>query len=326
MRNGTRQNWAPPKHISLMNGKPTFLLGISYFSALGASDDVVRKDLTEMKRFGFNWLRVWVTWNGYNNNISAVNGDGSPREPYLTKLKRLVAECNRRGLVVDVTLSRGGGVPPHLASLKDLNHAVETVVTELKPYENWYLDLANERNVGDSRFVSFEELKQLRATARRLAPALLVTASQGGDIGRDELREYLRTVQVDFICPHRPRDAGSPAQTASKTREYLAWMQDFGRTVPINYQEPMRRDMATGSQPPKTSLPIWRVRGQEAQQAGASTTAAAERPGTRGRVAPLICARVPSLNTWMTRNENPFAVCPASRRLRRNLKQRGNDR
>jgi hypothetical protein len=50
---------------------------------------------------------------------------------------------------------------------------------------------------------------------------------------------------VDFISPHRPRDADSPAQTESKSREYLAWMKELGRVVPVHYQEPMRRGYST---------------------------------------------------------------------------------
>ena len=42
-----------------LNGKPAFLYGISYYGALGASEETVRRDLADMKRHGFNWLRVW---------------------------------------------------------------------------------------------------------------------------------------------------------------------------------------------------------------------------------------------------------------------------
>ena len=224
-----------------VNGRSAFLVGISYYAGLGATEAVLRRDLATIKRDGFRWLRVWAVCDFYDNDVSAVDGSGNPREPYLTRLKTLVAACDRQGLIVDVTLTRGSGAAPHLASLTDLNRAVETVVTELKPYRNWYLDLANERNVGDRRFVSFDELKPLRETVRRLDPDRLVTASEGGDIGRDELRDYLLTARVDFVCPHRPRDRNSPAQTEAKTRELLAWMKEMGRVVPVHYQEPLRR-------------------------------------------------------------------------------------
>ncbi|PYK01048.1 MAG: hypothetical protein DME23_05175 [Verrucomicrobia bacterium] len=84
-------------------------------------------------------------------------------------------------------------------------------------------------------------MKQLRELARRLDPGLLVTASDGGDLPSDELREYLETVKVEFISPHRPRDAQSPTQTEAKTKEYLAQMKQIGRVVPVHYQEPFRR-------------------------------------------------------------------------------------
>ena len=225
-----------------LNGTPTFLYGISYYGALGAPGAFIRRDLAEMKEHGFNWIRVWATWAAFSNNVAAVEADGSPREPFLAKLKDLVAECDRRGMVVDVTFSRGNGVtgPPKLQSQEAHRRAVETIVTTLKPWRNWYLDLANERNVRDQRFVSFAELKELRAVVKRLDPRRLVTASAGSDISRDELREYLTTVGVDLVCPHRPRDAASPKQTEAKSREYLAWMEGIGRVVPLHYQEPLR--------------------------------------------------------------------------------------
>ena len=226
-----------------INGKPKFLYGMSYYGALAAPEDFIRRDLDDMQRYGFNWIRVWANWRGFDADASAVDGEGRPIAAGLEKLKALVRECDRRGMIVDVTFSRGNGVSgsPRLQTLEAHRRAVETVVNALKPRRNWYLDLSNERNIGDKRFTSFKDLKQLRASARQLDPMLLVTASQGGDISRDELREYLETAGVDFITPHRPRDADSPARTESKSREYLSWMRELGRVVPVHYQEPMRR-------------------------------------------------------------------------------------
>src|SRR5437667_7278755 len=50
-----------------LNGRPTFLLGISYYGALSASEEVWRQDLADIKRYGFNWIRVWATWNSFSN-------------------------------------------------------------------------------------------------------------------------------------------------------------------------------------------------------------------------------------------------------------------
>lgn len=219
-----------------IDGKEQFLLGASYYGGLGAPDEFIDRDLDDLKRLGFNWIRVWATWDAFENNVSAVNPDGTPREPYLSKLKTLVGKADRRGMVVDVTLSRGKLLPDQASHLK----AVETLAKALKPYRNVYLDLANERDVRDARFVDFPELRALRDRVKEIAPKRLVTAS--GGVSSDDLGRYLFEAQVDFICPHGERRAGAAQETASRTREYLAWMKELGRLVPVHYQEPFRRD------------------------------------------------------------------------------------
>jgi hypothetical protein len=232
-------------HFTL-NGKRTFMLGFSYYGALGASEDFIGQDLDAFQRRGFNWLRVWATWSSHGRDVSAVDVKGEAREPFLGKLQWLLAECDRRKMVVDVTLTRGEArskaEPGRLPNFAAHQQAVSTLVNALKPYRNWYLDLANEHDVRDARFVSTEELRKLREQVRRLDPDLLVTASFGGhDLNREDLREVLQRVGVDFVAPHRPRDAGSPKQTEVMTRTCLARMRELGRNVPINYQEPFRR-------------------------------------------------------------------------------------
>ncbi|MGQ9523412.1 MAG: hypothetical protein ACUVTZ_01100 [Armatimonadota bacterium] len=221
----------------ILDGKKTFLLGASYYAGLGASDADLQRDLADLRRYGFNWIRVWATWAAYGKDVSAVNPDGSAREPYMGRLKRLVAEANRRGIVVDVTLSRGSGLPTQAAHLK----AVELIARELRGFRNVYLDLANERNIRGARYVPFEDLRELLRAAKRVNPDLVITASHAGDVSKDELREYLNTVGVDFIAVHRPRRKSSSEETEAKTREYLAAMKELGREVPVHYQEPFRR-------------------------------------------------------------------------------------
>jgi hypothetical protein len=229
-----------------LEGEPTFLLGISYYAGLGAPKDFIRQDLDDMQRRGFNWLRVFATWGAFGRSIAAVDAQGQPRQPFFDKLQWLVAECDRRGMVVDVTLSRdkegnNGGLPNFEAH----RQAVETLVGALKEHRNWYLDLANEHDVGDARHVPPAELKELRELVRRLDPSRLVTASFGGhDLSEDDLREALLTVGVDFVAPHRPRNPESPGQTEAKTRATLATMKKIGRAAPVHYQEPFRRGYA----------------------------------------------------------------------------------
>lgn len=235
-----------------LNGRPEFLLGASFYGGLGASDEVRGADLDKLKQQGFNWVRVWATWAAFGADLSAVEPTtGAARQPYLNRLEELVAECDRRGMIVDVTLSRGrsDSGPPRLPTHEAHRRAVRTIVEDLKPFRNWYLDLSNERNIGDSRYTPIDELRELRELVRHLDAGRLVTASHGGDIGRDELRAYLQDVGVDFITPHRPRDTSSPTQTESKTRESFTVMRDLGRVAPVHYQEPIRRGYDAGWQP-----------------------------------------------------------------------------
>ena len=140
-----------------LNGKVTFLYGMSYYGALGASEEFVRRDLDEIQRGGFNWIRVWANWRAFGADAAAVDGEGRPIAEGLQKLKWLVGECDRRGMVVDVSLSRANGVsgPPRLQTLEAHRRAVETLVGAFKPWRNWYLDLSNERNIQDKRFTAW---------------------------------------------------------------------------------------------------------------------------------------------------------------------------
>ena len=228
-----------------IDGKKTFLLGMSYYAGLGASDEFITKDLDDLKRDGFNWIRVWGDWAAFTNNISAVETNGAPREPYLSRLEKQVKACDERGMIVDITLAREDGPtgPPRLQSLESHQRAVETLLERLRKYRNWYLDLGNERNIRDKRFVSMEDLKKLRDTLKRLDPKRLVTASHSSD-DDDVVREmgrYLKEVRVDFLALHRPRHPKSAEQTEKATREFLEEMKKIGVIVPIQYQEPFRR-------------------------------------------------------------------------------------
>ena len=85
-----------------------------------------------------------------------------------------------------------------LQTLEAHLRAVRTLVSALKEFRNWYLDLANECNIRNDRFVSVDELMRLREEVKRLDPKRLVTASFAGDMDKETLKEFLLTVQVTF--------------------------------------------------------------------------------------------------------------------------------
>ena len=53
-----------------LNGEPTFLVGFSYYGGLGATPETLRRDFDDLQRLGFNWLRVWATWEAFGENVS----------------------------------------------------------------------------------------------------------------------------------------------------------------------------------------------------------------------------------------------------------------
>jgi len=253
-----------------VNGESVFLLGISFYGALGEPECFVTEDLDDMKRYGFNWFRVWATWAAFENDVSCVDGQGNPREPYLGKLKQLVKEANDRGLIVDVTISRWNGAAgsPRLKSIEALSRAASTILEALKTYRNWYLDTANEHNITDHRYVSFKELKEIRELVKGLDPRRLVTSSHAGDVREEELRQYLLTVRVDFVAPHRPRRASTADETQGKTIQYFNQMRTIGRVVPVHYQEPFRRGFNPERWEPKAEDFLHDL--EEARQGGAA--------------------------------------------------------
>lgn len=226
-----------------INGAPTFLLGFSYYAGLGAPAEHVRQDLDEFRAAGFNWLRVFATLSIYEDT-SAVDAAGRPREPYLGRLKALLREADRRGMVVDVTLARGASLPDQTAH----RQAVEVLTRELQPWRNAYFDLANERDLAGDGYVNMTEVADLARRVKQLDPARLLTASDC-DPDLADVQASLAIPQLDFLSPHRWRDPSTVRSSRAWTEQTLAAMRELGRVVPLHYQEPFRRGFATRWEP-----------------------------------------------------------------------------
>ncbi|MCA9041769.1 MAG: hypothetical protein KDA65_15555 [Planctomycetaceae bacterium] len=230
-----------------INGEPRFLIGASYYGGLGAPNEIRDRDLQTLKEYGFNWIRVWATWESFGENVSAFKSTGQLRPIYLQRLIELVAACDERGIIVDVTLARvnvPGQFSPaaHLSGFDAHEQAIRTLTDALRSHRNWYIDLANERDVQDFRYVPLNELQQLRNLTRGLAPKLPITASFGGhDLSLQEVRDAIHKAKFDFLAVHRPRQPGTAKRTERKTRQVLQYTIDEKKEVPVHQQEPFRR-------------------------------------------------------------------------------------
>ena len=232
----------PPLGISgamfTLDDAPAFMLGCSYYGGLGVCDEpALVADLDDLQRHGFNWIRVWATWKPYDEDTSAVTPSGEPREPYMGRLKRLCELAGERGIVLDVTVGRGD--PPFPDDLDEHRAVMRCLAKHLKPYRNVYFDVANERDVRDRRFVSTAEVATLVDEVKRIDPDRLCTASC--DLRTDDAVRFVKDGKVDFLAPHRARDAQSPSHTAQHCRELHKALREAGCLVPVLYQEPFRR-------------------------------------------------------------------------------------
>ena len=227
-----------------IDGAPVFLNGVSYYAAQSISTPAfVTADLDDMVKRGFNWIRVWVYWgpSSGGEDVSVLTHDGAIRPIYMDRLKRLIAECNSRGMIVDCSFhrnSRETGTGPrnqeeHLA-------AVRTLAKELRACRNVYFDVANERDVKDARYVSTAECGELIAAIKAIDPARLCTASCTPR-SQSDLDDLRKLGKVDFITPHLGRAEGLPARTAGTVRQFVGWMDNLGFRIPVHLQEPLRR-------------------------------------------------------------------------------------
>src|SRR5947209_4431480 len=77
-----------------LNGRKTFLLGVSYFDARSWHES----DLVGLSQRGFNLVRCWLDWDG--NGFFDAGGDLVHRRALLD----FVRACGRHGMVVDATI------------------------------------------------------------------------------------------------------------------------------------------------------------------------------------------------------------------------------
>src|SRR5690606_26718961 len=114
-----------------------YLNGVSYYGAQTISTpDFVTQDLDDMVADGFNWIRVWAFWEypDPSENVSIMTSNGVVREPYMTRLKTLITECNSRGMIVDVSLRHETGSTRYPSTLSQHLACVQTLAQHLLAY------------------------------------------------------------------------------------------------------------------------------------------------------------------------------------------------
>lgn len=238
---------SPDGRFFTLDGAPTYLKGVSYYGAQSITTASYRtSDLDDMVADGFNWIRVWGHWKTpAGEDVSVLTYDGQVREPYMTRLKALITECNSRGIIVDVTLNRDAD-GTWVGARTQAQHltCVQTLANQLLSYRNVYIDISNERDVQDGRYVSLSECGALINAIKAIDPGRLCTASST-PTSQSQLSDFRNVAKMDFICPHLCRNSGCSAQTFGTVNDYNTWMNNLGWRIPIHLQEPFRRGYTT---------------------------------------------------------------------------------
>ncbi|UCD30333.1 MAG: cellulase family glycosylhydrolase [Planctomycetota bacterium] len=248
----------PDGRFFTIDGEPTFLNGVSYYGGCSISTPSwVTADLDDMQADGFNWIRVWVIWafpyGSGGNDYACMTRSGAIREPYMSRLKTLITECNNRGMIVDCTWQRSDGSEWPSAPTNQTEHLaqVNTLTNELLPYRNVYFDLANEHNVTTrNRFVSLSECGQLIDAVHAIDPDRLCTVSKTGHGAFDtqaELNTFYTTTHCQFFAPHLGRYEDVPSLTVGTVQKCVTWMNNLGFRIPFHLQEPFREDWNTST-------------------------------------------------------------------------------
>ena len=139
-----------------INGKPTYLHGISYYGALSINKpEWLRQDLDDMRADGFNWIRVFATLDyrdigssgDYRDkDVSAIGKDGKLREPYMARLKEVIRQCEKRGMIVDCTMYRSYMGSQENQRIDQLNQRFDTVIQMLLDLSKQMLELSKQKN------------------------------------------------------------------------------------------------------------------------------------------------------------------------------------
>lgn len=260
-----------------INGSPTFLLGVSYFSCLYATDSQIVQDLDDMQSRGFNVARCWVNWPIHwsnwqtesADNCVLVKKDGTLNQTALGKLKKILALADARGIVVDATFNQDTPkktVESHMAG-------VEAAAQALTDYNNVIFDLQNETDhyydgnpiqcpvAGSSQtrpcFLTESEAGTLRGRVLNADSGRLVVASFGDEYlvddkiswgpnkNRAEAQAYVRTPgAVIAAALHCCRNGSSlPAwddATGTAADNLRSVLGCTSPKKPIYFQEPNR--------------------------------------------------------------------------------------
>jgi hypothetical protein len=241
-----------------VDGTPRFLVLVSYFDALRASDAVLDADFAWLRRHGIDGVRIFPNWwrcaevrrcgghPGADTLMAAP--DGRLRPERLARLQRVLATAARHRLVVDLSFARETVRDPQDAMLPVAQYAdaLAAALPALGPAPHVMVDLQNE--VYQNRLYAdgaAEDAPKVAALVGRLAAkGRIVFVSTNSP----EAERYVYcgvagacpagAAPSDVIAVHDAREANWHDRTPAVVRELVAMAARRGPR-PVYLQEPM---------------------------------------------------------------------------------------
>jgi hypothetical protein len=212
-----------------VDGTPKFLTFVTYFGGMGAPNVVA--DLHLMKTLGFDGFRIWPL---LDTGPQILNGDGSLRPGEMAHFLSILDQAKQERLIVDVTFTH-----EHIAGLTPANTRVglANVASAMRSYENVLIDIQNERNVQDRRFLSEPDVLSIYQAIKAVDPARIVGCSEArGDApGPATGASFVARLGLDVTMFHETRS--SDWYTFGVQQYVISALRTNGR--PAYMQEPM---------------------------------------------------------------------------------------
>jgi len=233
----------------IVDGQPTFILGVSYFDWVGWS----ASDLDAFQARQFNCIRIFVDYRpeAWDPSVapgsrSGFNPDSSLRNS--SSLLGLVRACAARGIIVDVTIFAGSS-----NLLSSLDAATRNVVRLLRNEPNVFYDMVNEHN--SKSFSSHSALAGLIAAARQEDGDAVLMFSSHGDYNADPPGHIITSGETvnqanvneelnagsQMITPHLFRSADWYDRIDRRVATLKSYLSSIGWNVPVFLQEEARR-------------------------------------------------------------------------------------
>lgn len=272
--------------VFTVDGQPRFLLFISYFDALDATDAVLDEDFQNFSSHGIDGIRIFANWWDCTSMDACktpsprtlMDASGALRPPQLERLRRVLARAGSAHLLVDLTFTRetvrDGDRQLDAAGYERGLLAITRELTGKAPHV--LFDLQNEVEIhgfGPSSETA-GNLVRLRADLKQRDPSRILVASTGSV---DLIAQITSRGGLDAIAFHDPR----VRDWWTRTKSVVAELKAIDKR-PIYLQEPTAYQLAGArSGRDDTDVEHFRTALRDARAAGAAAWTFHTRKGFR---------------------------------------------